>query len=188
MGKGEAGWRDGELAEEEPRAERRAGRAGPGEPQFDSGRRRRRRRREAAEPRGRGWRWRQPQKRRREGPALPGPAPAGPHHGQRRLQAQLQEGGDPAHHQDAGEGRHLGRGARGPRHFGSRGGCSRPARPGRLLFAGPGLHSRPALGRLHGEAVPEGRWGSGQTHHRVIGVWRGPGSSSELAGACHRRW
>lgn len=59
----------------------------------------------------------------RDGPALPCPAlPCPPHHGQRRLQAQLQEGRDPAHHQDPGEGRHVagwlrggeGRGGRGP--------------------------------------------------------------------------
>lgn len=46
----------------------------------------------------------------RDRPALPWqPRRAGPHHGQRRLEAQLQEGGDPAHHQDPGEGRHVGR-------------------------------------------------------------------------------
>lgn len=69
----------------------------------------------------------------RDGPARPCP----PHHGQRRLQAQLQEGRDPAHHQDPGEGRHVAgwlRGGEGrgppcrepPR--GDRGGLSEPSR------------------------------------------------------------
>lgn len=174
-GGGGAGCRDGELAEEEPRAEgregfeRRGGRAGTGEPRFD-------RRREGGSV----------SRRRGDGdgvsggprsggvreqlcPALPA---AGPHHGQRRLQAQLQEGGDPAHHQDSGEGRHLGWGARGPRHLGSRrpegpltpgpardtpGAPVRGPRAGPCVWgrgrgcwgpAGPGLRSRPALARI----------------------------------------
>lgn len=110
LAKGEEGAMEGRRRRSRGRREgcgRRGGRAGTGEAGFD--------RREAGRAAGagngdggsggprrgggiggvRG----QPCPRR-----LAGRSPAGPRHGQRRLQAQLQEGGDPAHHQDTGEG------------------------------------------------------------------------------------
>lgn len=136
-------------------------------------------------------------------PALPA---AGPHHGQRRLQAQLQEGGDPAHHQDPGEGAAISGGGRGgQRHLGSRrpegpltpgpargtpGAPVRGPRAGPCVWgrgwrcwgpAGPGLRSRPALVRLsqRGRATVSPAWGGTSAGPRGSRqTWPGPVTAS----------
>lgn len=107
-GTGTEVWRKGKSAER--RAGRGAGDGGAGRERRDGSTGRGGERGgegRSRDPRGfdsgtDGWRRRAEPERWRE--AVPG---LSPHYGQRGLQAELQEGRDPAHHQDSGEGRHV---------------------------------------------------------------------------------